>query len=83
MKLHFQEVDFILSPVTPELPYKLGHKISPEEDYALDAFTIPANLAGICAGVVPLGKIDGLPVGLQIMAPAFAEEKLIALMNNI
>ncbi len=79
----FQEVDFILSPVTPELPYKLGHKISPEEDYALDAFTIPANLAGICAGVVPLSKIDGLPVGLQIMAPAFAEEKLIALMKEI
>lgn len=79
----FQEVDFILSPVTPELPYTLGHKISPEEDYALDAFTIPANLAGICAGVVPLGKIDGLPVGLQIMAPAFAEEKLITLMNRL
>ncbi len=79
----FQEVDFILSPVTPELPYKLGYTISPEEDYALDAFTIPANLAGICAGVVPLGKIDGLPVGLQIMAPAFAEEKLIALMDRL
>ncbi len=79
----FQEVDFILSPVTPELPYKLGHKITPEEDYALDAFTIPANLAGICAGVVPLGKIDGLPVGLQIMGPAFAEEKLIALMSRL
>lgn len=79
----FQEVDFILSPVTPELPYKLGHRITPEEDYALDAFTIPANLAGICAGVMPLGKIDGLPVGLQIMAPAFAEEKLIALMSKV
>lgn len=79
----FQEVDFILSPVTPELPYKLGHKITPEEDYALDAFTIPANLAGICAGVVPLGKIDGLPVGLQIMAPAFGEERLIALMKEV
>ncbi|HLC80573.1 MAG TPA: amidase family protein [Candidatus Nanoarchaeia archaeon] len=79
----FGEVDFILSPVTPELPYILGHKITPEEDYALDAFTIPANLAGICAGVVPLGRIDGLPVGLQVMGAAFAEERLIALMNAV
>lgn len=79
----FEKVDFIVSPVTPELPNKLTEKISPEAAYATDAFTIPANLAGICAGVVPIGKIKGIPVGLQIMAPAFAEHKLFSMMKVV
>ncbi len=79
----FEQVDFIVTPVTPDLPYKLGKKITPEEDYAMDAFTIPANLAGICAGVVPIGKISNIPVGMQVMAPAFAEEKLLGFMKVV
>jgi aspartyl-tRNA(Asn)/glutamyl-tRNA(Gln) amidotransferase subunit A len=74
----FKDIDIILSPTTPMLPHKLGTKITdPKAMYAYDAFTIPANLAGICAGVVPAGQIDGVPVGLQIMAPAFKEELLL------
>jgi aspartyl-tRNA(Asn)/glutamyl-tRNA(Gln) amidotransferase subunit A len=72
----FNEVDVILSPTTPDLPHKLGAKITPEQAYAMDAFTIPANLAGICAGVIPVGKLKGIPVGLQVLAPAFKEELL-------
>ena len=74
----FKDVDIILSPTTPMLPHKLGTKIAdPRTMYAYDAYTIPANLAGISAGVVPAGTIDGIPVGLQAMAPAFREETLL------
>ncbi|MBI2549554.1 Asp-tRNA(Asn)/Glu-tRNA(Gln) amidotransferase subunit GatA [Candidatus Woesearchaeota archaeon] len=80
----FKEVDIIISPTTPMLPHKLGTKITdPRAMYAYDAYTTPANLAGICAGVVPAGRIDGIPVGLQIMAPAFKEELLLQAMAEI
>ncbi|MFH1072415.1 MAG: Asp-tRNA(Asn)/Glu-tRNA(Gln) amidotransferase subunit GatA [Nanoarchaeota archaeon] len=79
----FKKVDIILSPVTPILPHTFSTRLTPQEEYAYDAFTIPSNLAGICAGVVPCGTIDGIPVGIQIMAPAFAEKLLIAVMRQI
>ena len=77
----FKDVDIIISPAMPSLPHKLGDKINPEEAYAFDAFTIPANLAGICSGVVRAGKVDGVPVGLQIFAPAFKEKILFDAMK--
>ncbi len=80
----FREVDVIVSPTTPMLPHKLGTKITdPRVMYAYDAYTIPANLAGSCAGVVNAGKIEGTPVGLQVMAPAFREELLLQAMAEI
>jgi len=83
MNRAFDKVDFIILPTTPLLPTKLGEKLDPKAEYAFDAYTIPANLAGICAGVVPAGTIDGVPVGLQIFAKAFDEERLLSLMNEI
>ncbi len=80
----FKDVDVIISPTTPMLPHKLGTKITdPRAMYAYDAYTIPANLAGICAGVIPAGKISDAPVGLQVMAPAFKEELLLQVMAEI
>lgn len=80
----FEKVDMIISPVTPELPHKIGGRINdPETLYAFDAFTIPASLAGICSGVVPAGKIDGIPVGIQIIAPAFNESKMLQVMKTM
>jgi len=79
----FEKVDFVVLPVTPKLPKKMGEKISLKDEYAFDAFTTPANLAGICAGVVPVGEIDGVPIGLQIFAKAFDEERLLGLMNEL
>jgi aspartyl-tRNA(Asn)/glutamyl-tRNA(Gln) amidotransferase subunit A len=86
----FKQVDFILSPVTPILPHKLGTKLSVEEMYAYDAFTIPANLAGICAGVISKDTIkedDGeIPVGIQVFADKFKEDKLfqaLFLLENL
>lgn len=76
----FGKVDFIITPVTPRLPHKTGSKISVEDMYAYDAFTVPANLAGICAGVVSKDKIKDegfeVPVGIQVFCDKFNEEVL-------
>src|SRR3989344_7932747 len=79
----FKQVDIILAPTTPDLPKKLGQKLSPEEEYAMDAFTIPANLAGIAAGVIPIGTINNIPVGMQVMVPAFKEELLFDFLKIV
>jgi len=74
----FAEVDLICSPTTPTPAFKLGEKVSnPLELYLADVFTIPADLAGIPAISVPCGEAHGLPVGLQLTAPAFEEERLL------
>ncbi len=83
----FQKVDLIMSPVSTTPAFKLGEKASdPLQMYLNDLFTIPANLAGIPAmslpcGVAESGADQGLPIGLQIMAPAFAEEKMLAVAH--
>lgn len=79
----FKDVDIVALPTTPELPHMLGKVPSPETAYAYDAFTIPANLAGICAGVVPIGKIDRVPIGLQLYAGSFKEDILITAMHMV
>ena len=79
----FKEVDIIITPTTPDLPHKLGAKITPEQAYAMDAFTIPANLAGICAGVVPIGTLNNIPVGMHVIAPAFKEDVLFGFLKAV
>ena len=74
----FTHCDIIICPITPRLPHKLGETISLEDEYGYDAFTTPANLAGICGASVPCTKIDSIPVGIQVLAPAFHEERLFA-----
>ena len=54
--------------------------MTPQEMYSYDAFTIPANLAGVCAGVVNAGDIKEIPVGIQFVAPAFREDLLLRTM---
>lgn len=76
-KKAFEEVDVIMSPVSPSVAFKLGEKIqNPLEMYAADIFTVTANLAGICGLSIPCGKVDNLPVGLQILGPWFGENLL-------
>jgi aspartyl-tRNA(Asn)/glutamyl-tRNA(Gln) amidotransferase subunit A len=79
----FKEVDCIISPTVPRLPHRIGEKISVEEMYSYDALTIPANLAGNCAISVPAGKIQGIPVGIQVMCDRFQEQKLFQIANAI
>ncbi len=79
----FKDVDAIISPTVPRLPWKIGENISVEEAYASDALTIPANLAGCCAISLPAGKINSIPVGMQIMCNKFQEEKMFAIAREI
>jgi aspartyl-tRNA(Asn)/glutamyl-tRNA(Gln) amidotransferase subunit A len=68
-----------MMPVAPTTAFKIGEKVDdPLQMYLSDIYTIAANLAGIPGISIPCGFDDeGLPIGLQIMAPAFAEEKLL------
>ena len=74
----FEKVDVILTPTSPTPAFRLGEKSDdPLQMYLSDIFTIQANLAGIPAISVPGAWTDeGLPLGIQLMAPAFGEEKL-------
>lgn len=75
----FDKVDVIVSPAAPTTAFKLGERVNdPLAMYLNDITTIPANLAGIPGISVPMGLApeDGLPTGLQIMAPARADDVL-------
>ena len=79
----FKNVDCIVSPTVACLPHKIGENISVEDMYAYDALTIPANLAGNCALSLPVGKIEGIPVGMQIMCDKFQDEKMLQIARSI
>ena len=80
-KKAFKEVDVILVPTSPTLPFKIGEKIKdPLKMYLADTFTIPVNLAGICALNLPTLKFkNNLPVGFQIIGDYFSEDLLFDL----
>jgi aspartyl-tRNA(Asn)/glutamyl-tRNA(Gln) amidotransferase subunit A len=66
-------VDLIFTPTTPSVAFHHGAKADPYEMYLSDIFTVTANLAGIPGISVPIGRIDGLPVGGQFLAAHFDE----------
>ncbi|HEX5144922.1 MAG TPA: Asp-tRNA(Asn)/Glu-tRNA(Gln) amidotransferase subunit GatA [Mycobacterium sp.] len=75
----YEKVDVLVSPATPTTAFRLGEKIDdPLAMYLFDLCTLPLNLAGHCGMSVPSGLSpdDNLPVGLQIMAPALADDRL-------
>ena len=70
----FEENDVIVGPTTTEPAFGIGEEVSdPIKMYNNDILTISANLAGVPAASVPAGLVDGMPVGLQIMAKRFDE----------
>ena len=70
----FAQADVLVSPTTPTTAFPIGDKVDdPLAMYLNDLATIPTNLAGTAALSVPSGLADGLPVGLQVMAPALGE----------
>lgn len=83
-KKAFKSCDVILSPVAPTPAFKIGEKVDdPLTMYLSDIFTLSANLAGIPGISVPCGfSSKGLPIGLQIMAKHFEEEKLFKVAYN-
>jgi aspartyl-tRNA(Asn)/glutamyl-tRNA(Gln) amidotransferase subunit A len=75
----FKEVDLLLSPTSPTTAFKIGEKVEdPLSMYLSDICTIGVNLAGIPGVSIPCGfDRNGLPIGMQLMAPHLAEEKLL------
>ncbi|MGP3986422.1 Asp-tRNA(Asn)/Glu-tRNA(Gln) amidotransferase subunit GatA [Streptomyces sp. 3N207] len=75
----FEQVDVVISPTTPTTAFPIGERVDdPMAMYLADLCTIPSNLAGNSAMSIPCGLApeDGLPVGLQIIAPAMADDRL-------
>ncbi|CCH57269.1 glutamyl-tRNA(Gln) amidotransferase, A subunit [Fibrisoma limi BUZ 3] len=81
----FSEYDFLISPTTPTPAFRLGEKADdPLQMYLADIFTVQANVVGYPAISVPNGTdAAGLPIGLQIMAPPFAEGALVAFARRL
>jgi len=77
----FTRCDVIACPAVSCPPFELGAKADPVSMYLMDYFTIPMSLAGIPAMSVPAGYINGLPVGLQIAAPAFEEARMLGVAH--
>jgi aspartyl-tRNA(Asn)/glutamyl-tRNA(Gln) amidotransferase subunit A len=75
----FEEVDLIVGPVTPTPAFKIGERVDdPLAMYLFDLYTVPTNLAGIGGISIPCGfSSTGLPIGLHLQAPPFAEERLL------
>ena len=71
----FGKCDFIISPVTPTVAYKIGEKTGDSlQMYMGDAYSVPVNIAGIPAHTLPCGIGEGgMPVGMQLIGPAFSE----------
>ncbi|MBD3388854.1 MAG: Asp-tRNA(Asn)/Glu-tRNA(Gln) amidotransferase subunit GatA [Candidatus Altiarchaeales archaeon] len=77
-------VDVLVGPVVPKLPHRLGDEITdPRVMYAYDIFTTPANLAGLPAGSVPAGKVDGIPTGLHVMGKPLEDQKVLNVMRAL
>lgn len=75
----FKSVDIMLGPVSPEGPFTFGSKTAdPLQMYLADSLTVPISVAGLPALSLPCGSVNGLPVGLQVIAPHFKEAAMFA-----
>ena len=80
----FEKIDFVLTPTSPTPAFKLGEKTKDLlQMYLSDIFTVPVSLAGIPALSLPIGKTQGLPVGLQIIGKPFQEKKILNFANYL
>ncbi|MDE0038645.1 MAG: Asp-tRNA(Asn)/Glu-tRNA(Gln) amidotransferase subunit GatA [Gammaproteobacteria bacterium] len=84
----FATVDLILAPSTPSTAFEKGALLAPDETkdptvmYEQDIYTVPASLAGLPALSIPCGNVGGLPVGMQLIAPHFGEDRLLGLAES-
>jgi aspartyl-tRNA(Asn)/glutamyl-tRNA(Gln) amidotransferase subunit A len=75
----FSGVDLIATPASPTVAFPIGERIDdPWAMYACDLFTVPVNLTGLPGISLPSGLSDGLPVGFQLIGPAFSENRILA-----
>ncbi len=73
----FNSLDLILTPTTPTTAFKIGEKKDPLSMYLSDIYTAPASLAGLPAISLPVGKVNGLPVGLQIVGAQLQDDLVL------
>ena len=75
----FENCDLLLTPTAPTIAFPFGARTAdPLAMYACDLFTLPVNLSGMPGLSIPCGLSEGLPVGLQLLGPAFSEGTLLA-----
>jgi aspartyl-tRNA(Asn)/glutamyl-tRNA(Gln) amidotransferase subunit A len=75
----FAGVDLVVSPTSPTVAFRIGERVDdPWAMYASDVLTVPVNLAGLPGISIPCGTSEGLPVGFQMIGPAFAENRILA-----
>jgi aspartyl-tRNA(Asn)/glutamyl-tRNA(Gln) amidotransferase subunit A len=80
----FEEVDFVVTPTTPTLAFKIREKADPLSMYLSDIFTVPANIAGLPSISVPSGQADsGLSFGVQFTGPLFSDGSLFAIERDL
>ncbi len=76
----FEEVDFLVGPVAPEVAFKIGANADdPLRMYLIDIMTVAINMVGVPAISVPAGLSAGMPVGLQLIAPQRKDRELLQL----
>lgn len=78
----FKGVDFLIGPVSPTTAFKIGQKSDPLQMYLCDVMTAAASIAGNPSISVPAGESNGLPIGLQIMAPQRKDQELLAIAKQ-
>jgi aspartyl-tRNA(Asn)/glutamyl-tRNA(Gln) amidotransferase subunit A len=76
-------IDAIVAPTSPTVAFRFGERMAdPVSMYLSDACTLPANVAGLPGISIPAGLSEGLPVGLQLIGPAWSEARLLALARG-
>jgi aspartyl-tRNA(Asn)/glutamyl-tRNA(Gln) amidotransferase subunit A len=79
----FDKVDVLLGPTSPDVAFKIGANTDdPLKMYLTDIMTVAVNLSGVPAISIPAGAVDGLPVGLQLIAPQKADKNLLSLAKR-
>lgn len=80
----FSQVQFLLGPTAPNTAFPIGANADdPLQMYLTDIMTVAANLTGVPSISVPAGKVDGLPIGLQLIAPQHSDRQLLQLAANV
>lgn len=88
LKIKFSEkmkiVDAIIMPTSPNIAPKIGEITNPIDEYLADIYTVSANIIGIPAISIPSkGKVNGIPLGIQVMSDFESEKELLKLLKNI